>query len=528
MQSKNNEFSEHKVTSRAKGSRFLALALGFAVACNSTAATLTWVGDDSNNLWDINTSQMWNDGSGAAVYNDGDTVTIDDSGSAFPSIDLTAAVAPASVTVDNTTKNYTIAGAGSLAGTMPLNKSGTNTLSLQTANTFSGDVTVTGGILEFAPPSDVTMANKFTGSGVGFRKSGANKLIISGGSKRHIDYWCGSVVVDGGILQFGTSTGTTYPGFYRATSYTVNSGTTLAMIGQSTLNMNVPWTVNGGTVQSSGYNQVGTLTLNGGILEAVNGVSGQYRAIALNGHVTVIGSEPSIIRQTGSSNPGIHLAVSGGLPVKTFNVSNVTGDTNADLTVSAILQNSQTYVTCGLTKTGDGTMVMSAANLYTGTTTVNDGTLLVSGSLASPTVNVNDGGTLLVSSSAPMPNATVTIAANGTFGVAGTVASSVNNLTFAEDSKVSWTYDGAANTAGLVNVTGTLTLPAAATIDLSGTGPLRSGQVLFSATDGTVAGATDLSVWTITNAPEKTFVKAVLIDKQVVLNVHRGTLIKIF
>jgi len=176
-------------------------------------------------------------------------------------------------------------------------------------------------------------------------------------------------------------------------------------------------------------------------------------------------------------------------------------------------------------------MVLSAANVYggtTGTTTVNDGTLLVSGSLDSPTVNVNDGGTLLVSSSAPMPAATITIAAGGTFGVAGTVASSVNNLTFAEGSNVSWTYDGAANTAGLVNVTGTLTLPAVATIDLSGTGPLSSGQVLFSATDGTVAGATDLSGWTINNAPELTSVKVVLIDKQVVLNVHRGLLFQVF
>lgn len=77
-------------------------------------------------------------------------------------------------------------------------------------------------------------------------------------------------------------------------------------------------------------------------------------------------------------------------------------------------------------------------------------------------------------------------------------------------------------------MTGTLTLPAVATIDLSGTGPLSSGQVLFSATDGTVAGATDLSGWTINNAPELTSVKVVLIDKQVVLNVHRGLLFQVF
>lgn len=512
---------------RSALSRGLPALVIAAMTGNAFGANLTWVGDGTSNPWDIGTSLMWNDGSAAAVYTDGDTVTLDDTGSDSPAINLTATVSPASVTVSNTTRSYTIAGAGSLAGTMTLTKSGTNTLTLCTTNTFSGVVTVSGGILDFAPPGNVTMANQFTGSGVGFRKSGANKLTISGGSKRHIDYWCGSVAVDGGILQFGTSSSVTYSGFYRASAYTVNSGATIEMVGQSTLRYDVPWTVNGGTVRSTGYNQVGPLTLNGGILEAVNGYNGTYRAIALNGHVTVIGSVPSVIRQTGSSNLGIHLGVNTGLPVKTFSVADVTGDTNADLTVSAILFNSQTWTTAfGLTKAGAGTMVMSAANGYTGATTVHAGTLLVSGSLASPTVNVNNGGTLLVSGSSPLPSALVTVASNGTFGAAGTVATSVTNLTFAEGAKVSWTYDGGARTAGLVNVTGTLTLPAQAAVILSGSGTLRSDQVLFTAE--TVAGATDLSGWTFENKPGNNLVRAVLIGKQVVLRVSRGTTVSVW
>ncbi|MDX9792963.1 MAG: autotransporter-associated beta strand repeat-containing protein [Kiritimatiellia bacterium] len=282
----------------------------------------------------------------------------------------------------------------------------------------------------------------------------------------------------------------------------------------------------------AGYNQLASFTLTGGTVDARQGLNGTYNAFAMVGTITVTGTEPSYILSTGSSYNSIHMAYKTYNLSRTFNVADVTGDTNADLIVSArLIRSVESPTDCSLVKTGDGTMVLSAANVYggtTGTTTVNDGTLLVSGSLDSPTVNVNDGGTLLVSSSAPMPAATITIAAGGTFGVAGTVASSVNNLTFAEGSNVSWTYDGAANTAGLVNVTGTLTLPAVATIDLSGTGPLSSGQVLFSATDGTVAGATDLSGWTINNAPELTSVKVVLIDKQVVLNVHRGLLFQVF
>jgi len=375
----------------------VALAFSLASVVNVCGANLTWVGDGTANTWDINSAQMWNDGSGSAVYNDGDAVTFDDTGSDSPEINLTTTVQPASVTVNNTNKVYTISGAGVLAGTLSLTKVGTNTLSLCITNTFSGNVTVSGGILDVAPPSTVTLANQFTGTGgIGFRKSGDNRLIISGGSKRNQNYYCGWVVIDGGALQFGTSINITYPGFHRATSYTVNSGTMMEMIGQSTLNYSAPLIVNGGT-------------------------------------------------------------------------------------------------------------------------------LLISGSLVSPTVNVNDGGTLLVGGDSPLPSATVTVASNGTFGAAGTVATSVTNLTFAEGANVAWTYDGGAQTAGCVNVTGTLTLPSAATVNLAGSGALRSEQVLF--TVETLEGATDLSGWTINNVPDGTYARALLIDNQVVLQTRRGTVV---
>jgi len=205
-------------------------------------------------------------------------------------------------------------------------------------------------------------------------------------------------------------------------------------------------------------------------------------------------------------------------------VADVTGDTNADLTVSANFYNSyQTSVACSLVKAGPGTMAMTADNYYTGTTTVNDGTLLVSGSLASPTVNVNDGGTLLVSGRSPLPSALVVVASNGTFGAEVTAATSVTNLTFAEGAKVAWNYDGGARTAGWVNVTGTLSLPAAAVVKLNGTGTLRTGQVLFTA--GTVEGATDLSGWSFENKPKGVFVRAGLFRNQVVLLVSTGTMV---
>jgi hypothetical protein len=93
----------------------VALAFSLASVVNVCGANLTWVGDGTANTWDINTSQMWNDGSGAVVFRDGDAVTFDDTGSDSPAVNLTATVSPASVT-NNSAKNYTISGSGSLPG----------------------------------------------------------------------------------------------------------------------------------------------------------------------------------------------------------------------------------------------------------------------------------------------------------------------------------------------------------------------------------------------------------------------------
>lgn len=495
-----------------------------AMAGTVFSADLTWVGDDSSNLWNINTSQMWTDGSGAAVYTDGDAVTLDDTGSASPSIDLTATVQPASIMVNITNKSYAITGTGTLAGAMTLTKEGTNTLTLSTANTFTGAVADNAGTLDFAPPGTATMNNVFTGSGT-FVKSGSSLLVVGGNEKQNASFY-GPVTVNGGILRFGTSQWNKYRGLYHASSYTINSGATLSLYGQGNMN-NAPIIVNGGTLQMfSGYNQMTSFTLNGGTVDARAGLNATYNTFALIGTITVTGTEPSRILSTGSSYNSIHMGYKTSNLSRTFTVADVTGDTNADLIVSArLIKSAEVSTACSLVKTGEGTMILSAANAYAGTTTVSAGTLLVSGSLDSPTVNVNSGGALLVSSSSPLPKATVTIASNGTFGVAGTVATSVTNLTFAEGAKVAWTYDGGAQTAGLVNVTGTLTLPTAATVNLTGTGALRSDQVLFSA--ATVEGATDLSGWTINNVPEGTYASILLIDKQVILKTVRGTVILI-
>lgn len=106
---------------------------------------LTWRGDGTANVWDIGLSTNWFDGSSLVTYDDLSPVIFDDTGSASPAVNLTAAAQPASVTVA-ANKDYTFTN-NSLYGTMALNKSGTGALSLNNTNAYTGSTTVSNGTL---------------------------------------------------------------------------------------------------------------------------------------------------------------------------------------------------------------------------------------------------------------------------------------------------------------------------------------------------------------------------------------------
>jgi autotransporter-associated beta strand protein len=111
------------------------------------------------------------------------------------------------------------------------------------------------------------------------------------------------------------------------------------------------------------------VTLNGGTLTATVGSGSGYGSWNLNGTVASTGA--SLISST-ASVPIALSAVSVDGNTTTFDVQSGT------LTVSAALGQvtaSGDERTSGLTKTGDGTLALTAANIYTGNTTVSAGTL---------------------------------------------------------------------------------------------------------------------------------------------------------
>ena len=416
-------------------------------------------------------------------------------------VTLQAAASTVSATSAGTSTLLTFV---NVSGPGGLTKSGNGTLKLTGAVTFAGKINIYTGMLDFASSANITLTNAITGSGI-FRQSGAGTTLVYAAAQS-LNTFSGSVVVDSGTLM--QSTGTSYQrrGLSSAVSYTVNSGGTM-LVARDGMNDSATSILNGGILKTtSGYQALGPLYLNGGTIVTGPGSGSPYQAFALSGNVAVTGTVPSVILAGAGSNNGIHLLfnVSTTGTRRTFRVEDVTGNADADLTISAnLVDSSHTGTNAGLVKVGSGTLLLTAgANTYSGATIVSNGTLLVSGG---------------VSSSA------VTVVSGAAFGASGTNLARFAALTLNEGAKVVMTYDGNAKTAGRIVVTGLLTLPSVAALDVSGTGYLYSGQVLFSA--GSVAGATNLSGWTITGVPRGSSVA--LVGKQVLLQVNRGTMIRV-
>ncbi|HEY1716754.1 MAG TPA: polysaccharide lyase family protein, partial [Verrucomicrobiae bacterium] len=96
-----------------------------------TPRNLTWKGDGSANLWNVSGAANWQSNGIVTVFNNGDSATFDNTGSNNVAVTLAGTLQPALVTC-NASKSYTFSGAGSIAGTNELIKTGTGTLTIST------------------------------------------------------------------------------------------------------------------------------------------------------------------------------------------------------------------------------------------------------------------------------------------------------------------------------------------------------------------------------------------------------------
>jgi len=115
--------------------------------------TVTWnnmgAGSPTNGqTWDT-TNNNWNNQISAAVYGNGAQVTFNDTNNSHYAVTLNTTVSPGSITVNNSSNNYTIGGTGKIVDAGAFTKSGADTLTLDTALSV-GSMSITGGTLKLA------------------------------------------------------------------------------------------------------------------------------------------------------------------------------------------------------------------------------------------------------------------------------------------------------------------------------------------------------------------------------------------
>lgn len=218
-----------------------ATAFTIDLVITNIAEPLTWATGSST--WNTNGSSLWLDPQGnATTYQEvsglGDSVLFEDnlSGSSPITVTLNTALTPSATTVSNSTKSYTFSGTGVIAGSGSLMKSGNGTLTLNTANSFSGGINLNGGTVNFS-----TLNNLGTGAinfGGGTLKYNGNSDDIS---VRTVTLGAGGGAInDGGnALTFANPIGNKGPGG-------------LTKLGTGTLTLNGTNVYSGNTVVSSG------------------------------------------------------------------------------------------------------------------------------------------------------------------------------------------------------------------------------------------------------------------------------------
>ena len=320
----------------------------------------------------------------------------------------------ASITRSSGTRNMTFTGSGNTAVTgvvgpsaITVTKTGTGTLTLYSANTYTSGTTVSDGTLQLSGPATLGTA--------------ASAVTVSGGTLDLGGSTLGNttVTVSGGTIQNGTI----------GSTYTLQSGTLSALITGTTLTktssgtLAITGTANtytGKTAISAGTLSVAKLanvsaasslgqpatTMNGTIDIGATTVAGTLQYLGDASSPSASSSTNRIVNLAGTtggatldaSNPGsgtitftsAFTATGGGSKTLTLTGTN----TGANTIQGAIVNNTGTNKT-SVSKTGAGTWVLSGTNTYTGATTISAGLLKVNGSLNSGSaVTVSGSGTL--------------------------------------------------------------------------------------------------------------------------------------
>jgi fibronectin-binding autotransporter adhesin len=262
----------------------------FDVEITAVSKLLTWAGTVNSGgvgAWDNQLTANWRDAQGSSKpFLAGADVVLDDTAAGVTAISLSGDIEPASVLVNNSARNYLLGGPGALSGPMSLTKTGTGTLTISNANTYTGATLVNGGTL--------AITSALTNSLVNVTMNGGS-LKVNGGLQISGDLVAGTVTdgagavnVTGGALLSTETTGAAnlqigavgYGAFNQSggivsthTAYFGSgAGTCVAAVSGGTLMAGTPGTpgTTADYILVGASTGIGTLTVSGGLLNHAN------------------------------------------------------------------------------------------------------------------------------------------------------------------------------------------------------------------------------------------------------------------
>lgn len=349
---------------------------------------------------------------------------------------------------DNRLPTTTALVLGNAAGAvLDLNNLNQTVASLAGGGTTGGAVALGSGTLTVDGSTNTTYSGALSGSG-SLVKQGSGTLTLNSAVSNTMT---GGVTINAGKLTLGASRGFN-EGYFQnqATVFTINAGGALDLAGSWVTSSIATYNVNGGTINTTSggdANYVNHLSMTGGTITGTSGIRTGY---FFNTTWTVNGSA------SGSSISAPVGLVKGTGTVLTIDVAD--GAAPTDLEISGRINDVSGYPGLKLLKSGAGTMLLSAANTYSGPTEVTAGRLLVNGSLAGGAVTVSGGllgGTGTIGGAVTvLPGATLSAGNSpGTLNLAGGLTENGTLLVdvWGPDQGVATGYD-------FVHVTGLATL----------------------------------------------------------------------
>jgi fibronectin-binding autotransporter adhesin len=369
------------------------------------------------------------------------------------------------VVIQNSGQSFTI---GSViadnASATGLTKSGSGTLVLTGANTFTGVASVNAGTLTLqnsdALPNTVATVVA-AGATLGL---GVNETIGSLAG-------AGTVSLGSNVLTTGNDG-----------SSTVFSGTIGGTGGIAK--------VGGGTFTLSGSNTyTGATTISGGTLRG-----GSAGSLGVNSAVTLANTAGATF-DLGGAATSIGSLTGGGASGGTVALGNARLTIGADGTSPAAFAGRITGSSVGgsLTKAGGGTLILSGTNSYRGDTTISAGTLQTGSSTAlapyAAVVLANTAGATL--DLAGFDNTVGSLTGGGATG--GNVVLGSGTLTIGSDNQTRAAYAGVISGAGSIRKIGSGTLTLTAGNTLAGTTYVNQGTLTLSGSSATF-GSTSVGV----------------------------------